>query len=391
MVNLEIKRPAHVVPSYSLTGDLLSYKRCHRQYRYYNGSSLPPSRPVQLWYGEFIHGVLEAAFRIWQAASAPSFPWPCTPSQWGATRPVREGHDIGEIGDRIELVLRAQGKEARSRRAREAAYDRARAAVNTLGPHLFPLIADAEKKVIGTRSIPVQAFAAEMRAGRYELHGVIDVVTQMQLSAVDAENPLRKAIEGYCESLPAIFEILADYKGAPRPALSDEHWKLGDWQVQTYAWLRRHQAKGVPIVAGVLIYINELAPGSNDMRNIRRQIETGDTDVAPVPGSMDERIIRNWKPGQDTDQLSAEFRFRRAIRVIPVTEESLEYATSQFDDVVAQIELSIRNEADRGTIVGTWEGNCKDEETCSACDFRHSCTTPAPTNEVRSIQPPIAP
>ncbi|BBQ09952.1 MULTISPECIES: PD-(D/E)XK nuclease family protein [Stenotrophomonas] len=391
MVNLEIKRPAHVVPSYSLTGDLLSYKRCHRQYRYYNGSSLPPSRPVQLWYGEFIHGVLEAAFRIWQAGGAPAFPWPCKPSQWGEDRPVRESHDIGEIGDRIELVLRAQGKEARSRKARMAAYARAEAAVNTLGPFLFPLIADAEKKVIGTRSIPVQATSPDMRAGRYELHGVIDVVTQIQLSAVDTNNPLRKAIEDGCENLPPVFEILADYKGAPRPALSDEHWELGDWQVQTYAWLRRHQAKGVPIIAGLLIYINELAPGSNDMPNIRKQIETGDTDVMPVPGSMDDLIIRNWKPGQDTDQLSAEFRFRRALRVVPVTEQSLQYATSQFDEVVAEIELSIRKEAEVGTIVGTWEGNCKEEETCAACDFRHSCTTPAPTNTVRPIQAPIAP
>lgn len=161
--------------------------------------------------------------------------------------------------------------------------------------------------------------------------------------------------------------------------------------MQTYAWLRRHQAKGVPIIAGLLIYINELAPGSNDMPNIRKQIETGDTDVMPVPGSMDDLIIRNWKPGQDTDQLSAEFRFRRALRVVPVTEQSLQYATSQFDEVVAEIELSIRKEAEVGTIVGTWEGNCKEEETCAACDFRHSCTTPAPTNTVRPIQAPIAP
>lgn len=391
MVNLEIKRPAHLVPSYSLTGDLLSFLRCHRQYRYYNGSSLPPSRPVQLWYGEFIHGVLEAAYRIWQEGNAPAFRWPCTVSQWGEDRPIRPPHDIGELGDRIEIVLRAQGKEARSREARAAAYRRADAAVNQLGPLLFPLIADAETKVIGTRVLPPMANRPTIRADRYELHGVIDVVTQIQLAAVSRDNPLRRAIEAACAALPQHFEIIADYKGAPRPATTSEYWTQGDWQVQTYAWLRSHQARGVPIVAGILLYINELAPGNDDLREIQRQIRTGQTDVLPEPGSQDERILRNWRSGQDTNQLSMAFRLRRAIRVIPVTAASLATATAEFDNVVRQIEENIEQEAAAGEIPGAWSANCKDGDTCVACDFRHFCPTPGPTNQPVQLAPPFAP
>lgn len=392
MVNLEIKRPAHIVPSYSLTGDLLSFLRCHLQYRYYNGSSLPPSRPVQLWYGEFIHGVLEAAYRIWQEGNPPpAFPWPCTVSNWREDPPPREPHDIGLLGDRIEVVLRAQGKEARSRDARAAAYRRAVAAVNEIGPLLFPLIADAETKVIGTRTLPAKAGRPAIRAERYELHGVIDVVTQVQLANVAPTNGLRVAIEMACAGLPQEFEIIADYKGAARPSTNSQYWIQGGWQVQTYAWLRRHQAQGIPIVAGVLLYINELAPGTDDLKEIQRQIRRRETDIYPEPGSQDERILRNWHPGQDANQLSLDFRLRRAIRVVPVTPETLVDATNAFDDVVRNIEENIENEVVAGTIPAAWAANCTDEGTCVACDFRHFCPTPGPTNQQVVLVPPPAP
>ena len=392
MVNLEIKRPPHLVPSYSLTGDLLSFLRCQLQYRYYNGSSLPPSRPVQLWYGEFIHGVLESAYRIWQnTRPLPPFPWPCTVAEWNMPTPARPPHDVGEMGDRIELVLRAQGKEARSRAARNAAYRRAHVAVNELGPILFPLIADAETKVIGTRLLPAAPGRPAIRADRYELHGVIDVVTQLSLGAVAANNPLRVAIEAACGALPPTFEIVADYKGAGRPKTTSPYWTQGDWQVQTYAWLRSRQTAGTPIVAGVLLYINELAPGTDDFKDLQWQVNHGQTDVRPAPGSQDERIIRNWRAGQATNQLSLEFRLRRAIRVIPVTDASLANATDQFDNVVRTIEENIGREELAGHIPSAWVANCGDEDTCVACDFRHFCPSPAPNNTPVTITAPPAP
>src|SRR5438034_8115711 len=98
-MSLVPKRENTVVPKYSLTGDLLSFLRCGLQYRYHNGSSLPPSRPVQLWFGEFIHGVMESAFRIW-STSTPAFAWPCNPTIPHQQPPAgRLAHDIGTIGD----------------------------------------------------------------------------------------------------------------------------------------------------------------------------------------------------------------------------------------------------------------------------------------------------
>src|SRR5271157_4185039 len=73
-MTLTVKHPPYVMPSYSLTGDLLAYLNCGLQYRYHNRGALPPSKPVQLWFGEFIHGVMEASYRQWHETPV-DFPW----------------------------------------------------------------------------------------------------------------------------------------------------------------------------------------------------------------------------------------------------------------------------------------------------------------------------
>src|SRR5712691_662831 len=169
-MDLDVKRPTWIVPSYSLTGDLLSYLRCGLQYRYQNGSALPPSRPIQLWFGEFVHGVMEAAYQLWRNARAKApFPWPCNMVEW-RDREKSTAHlvenDLGRIGLTIESVLIKQGKLARNRDVRNSAYRRIESAINFVGPHLFPLVASAEQKVIGTRDIPPLTSGLTPRAGR---------------------------------------------------------------------------------------------------------------------------------------------------------------------------------------------------------------------------------
>lgn len=377
-MDLAIKRPDRIVPDYSLTGDLLSYKRCALQYRYYNASALPPSRPVQMWYGEFIHGVLEAAFRIWRGSGGTlAFPWPYTavPDDARPEQPPAglAAHDLRVFAWPIEEALMFEGKRARSRRARIAAYRRAEAAVNQLGPHLFPLIADAEQKVLGSRLIPPLAGGTEGRSNRYALRGVIDVLTNVELADANPDNIIRRAVQEACPDLAGTFEVIVDYKGSHRPAtVGDPHWELGAWQLQTYAWLRQRQPLANPVAAGILIYINELAPGGDDLRRLRAAIAANRTDVAPTRGDPDDYALQTWTPGT-VAQLSQEFRFRRAIRVIRVDEASIAHATAQFDGIVAEIEGRVLEEFDRGSINAAWPATCEEEETCNACDFRYFC------------------
>jgi hypothetical protein len=376
---LERRREPELVPNYSLTGDLLSFMRCGLQYRYQNGSALPPSRPVQMWFGEFIHGAMEIAYRMWNVESPPAFPWPCTPTPFhGTAAPDREAHDIGAIGDLVEATLSAAGKNARSADVRESAYRRTERAVNELGPALFPLVTSAEEKVIGTRALP--AGAQSSRAQMYELHGVMDVLSSMTVAAAGS-NVICDAVHAAISSLPSNADLIVDYKGSARPATAcadagKDYWTQGDWQLQMYAWLRAQQPTAKPVIAGVLLYINELAPSSNMVVDLRRHVERGHTDVEPVSGSRDDYLLRTWRPGSSVPDFSLDFRLQRAIRVVPITPTSTANALAKFDGVVVDIERCVSREAQSGKIIAHW-GAGGDESTCVACDFRHFCPSPA--------------
>jgi hypothetical protein len=382
------------VPTYSLTGDILSFQRCQLQYRYYNGSSLPPSRPVQMWTGEFIHGVLEEAYRHWQQHH-PAFPWPCNMTPWPAppVPPVRAAHDVGVLGDLVETRLAAGGKRPRNADARVAAYGRVEAAINHLAPHLFPLITAAEHRISGTRAMPPLPGGGQPRGDRYELTGIVDVISSVQVAA-NAQNPLVQLIHAVNVPALANYDLIVDYKGMRRPSSAAPIWQHQEWQVQTYAWLCQQVPNATPVGAGLLIYINELNPSRTDLLALRQEYLAGTTDVLPPNGSLDYYALHNWmpSPGVPLPQFSVPFLLRRAVRVIDVATPNVNNAVMQIDGVVTNIEQAAFNEHNAGNIPNHWVA-CGEDQDCDACDFRHFCPSPAsqrvPNPPVRT--PPTAP
>ena len=185
--------------------------------------------------------------------------------------------------------------------------------------------------------------------------------------------------------------MIVDYKGTRRPLIDEPYWEQGDWQIQTYAWLRQRQPDALRVAAGILIYVNELTPGTEEMTALKKGLQNGTTDEVPAARSRDEQIIRMWRPGMDTSQLGLSFRLRRAIRVIPVSSSSIHAALYEFDQVVRSAEEDIAAEATNANILQAWSPNCRDEATCAACDFRHFCPKPAGVSDNYRVTAPKAP
>ena len=164
----------------------------------------------------------------------------------------------------------------------------------------------------------------------------------------------------------------------------------GDWQMQMYSWLRSQQPGAVPVVAGVLLYINELDPGTSDITILQREARRGHTDVLPTSGSQDDYLLRTWRPGAAVPTFSQAFRTTRAIRVVPITQPSIDQALQRFDGVVVRIETCVAREAQNGAIVAQWPA-MGDDGTCVACDFRHFCPSPANARAAGGAYSPPAP
>ena len=390
------KSKSYMIPEYSLTGDLLSFLTCNLQYRYQNKGTLPPSKPVQRWFGEFIHGVMEEAYLQWDFKNKP-FPW-----DWK--------EEIRPIEDMIDLRLQVSGlypydedlfysllnsdlsfEDLNEHDHKKLASARAEKAINIWGPHLFPLIDSSEHLIKGIRKMP-NYDEKTSRSNYYGINGVVDVLSSVKINSnlnqTNLDNYNNKIIEflktdetfreKISNSETDEYEIIIDYKGMKRPPVDNENlnnpWENHKQQILTYSWLRSKQKDAKPIYAGIIFYLNELVPSKEDLMLVQEEIANDLTDDAIDYGEFADDVerIMNWKEEDKAPELSNEFKIARSIRIINIDENEIEKSLCRFDKVVFEIESSLIKEIKGCKIQDAWTGNA-DERTCSACDFRTFC------------------
>jgi len=390
-MTLTVKPNTYRIPEYSLTGDLLAYLNCSLQYRLNSKGSLPPSTPVQLWFGEFIHGVMEEGYLRWRDENQRQFPWT-----------IQYIHDLSiEIAERLAArrlfpysnvfcMSNTTGDPQRgcpdtNHPHQLIANRRAIESLNTWGPHLFPLIDNNEVRLEGLRSMP-NFTQGVSRSPYYAITGVADVISSVKLGAASSDNLLLKylnqdrnvqeIIKGMSE-----FEIIIDYKGMRRPSLSDPISKPHEWQLLTYIWLREQQLRSMgnqprSIAAAVIFYLNELEPIGEDYLRLKSEVQTMETDVMPTGNDLNTLMNTT---DSNSIRLSKSYREARSIRILPYNQERIQSALNSFDGVVDKIETRVLNEM-RGIngLRQCWQESTPKERTCTACDAKTYCINPDP-------------
>lgn len=394
-MKLPSRSKAYMIPEYSLTGDLLSYITCGLQYRYQNKGTLPPSKPVQRWFGEFIHGVMEEAYLDWKYQQK-EFPW-----DWK--------EDIRPIEDQIDLRLQVRGlyphdedlffsinqpgneltlDDLNEHDHKKLASARAEKAINVWGKHLFPLIDASELLIKGVRPMP-NYNKNKSRSNYYGINGVVDVLTSTKINKIHEQSSLynydNKIVnfikKNLNESDIEDYEIIIDYKGMKRPPVKvdnphrEDKWENHKQQILTYSWLRSKQEDAKTISAGIILYLNELVPSIEDLILIKEEIANDLTDIPQADEFSDDiELIFNWQEDDKMPNLSDEFKIARSIRFIEINDDERQKALEKFDNVVCDIENSLIEETNGCKIQDAWNAEA-DERTCLACDFKTFCKT----------------
>lgn len=214
---------------YSVTGDILSFQICRRQYGFYAIRDYQPAHLVQIWFGTIIHQVLDKLHNHYSGLLDPN-----TRNQ------IPNDADIEIYFNQIEESLRAKGIKAINQDLRETALRVLKRFNRIEGAVLYPNVIDTECEL-------------QSDQGDYILHGKVDVLKNLSVG---------RKIRNY-----NLVEIW-DYKGSKFPDTSSQEGfrKLQRYIFQMLAYARLYRLKeGRFPLKGVLYFLNEL-----------------DTDIEPI-------------------------------------------------------------------------------------------------------------
>lgn len=215
-ITLQPTPAAPARPRFSLTSDIISFRRCRRQYGYFGNDGFVPAQAVQIFYGTIIHQVLDRCHRHYSGLLG----------QPPGTFPA--DLDIEAYFNEVQSALLAHGVRPAGPNIAPQAIELLKTFNRIEGPQLYPRVRDTEYRL-------------EADQNNYVLRGVVDVLASGNGNEVE----------------------IWDYKGANLPNLSDPSLQDYIWQMCVYAELYRVKAGSYPTRA-ILYFLNELRVRAGD-------------------------------------------------------------------------------------------------------------------------------
>ncbi|MGP8124509.1 MAG: PD-(D/E)XK nuclease family protein [Nitrososphaerales archaeon] len=205
-------KEAAIRRAYSITADILAFRRCSRQYGYFAVKGYVPAQSTQLYFGIVIHEVLDRAHRQFRGLME------------GRTKGLPSDNDVESYHRTVTESLRARGIRPYSRKAEASALQYLQRFNSTQGPQLYPRVLDTEHKL-----------KADFKD--FYMHGVVDVLAS-------------------AEGKPDELEIW-DYKGSKKVEADSEEMKNYTFQMQVYSELYKKRHGNYPARA-ILCFLGEV-------------------------------------------------------------------------------------------------------------------------------------
>ena len=218
-LKVPISQSAPLKRRYSVTGDILSFQRCKRQYGHFAVRGYEPAHTVQIYYGMLIHQVLDRAHAHYKGLIDKT-----------TKDKLPTDQDIEQYFNEVDTTLRARGissvRAFTHAAERDAALRRLKLFNQIEGPDLYPRVRDTEHRLQSNRD-------------DYLLHGTVDVLA-------NAPN-----------MLPGMAAEIWDYKGGHPPGQNHQDFRRYEFQMLVYAELYRERNGDYPEKA-ILYFLGAL-------------------------------------------------------------------------------------------------------------------------------------
>ncbi len=298
------------IRKYSTTADILSFKRCRRQYGYFGVRGFSSATATQRYFGTLVHDVLDRIHRNYR-----DNPGAGLPNQNAIATLVAEAHD---------RLIRSGVRPYNSRQQQERATTLISRFVSSVGPHFFPHVRQTEYRL---------ERALQTHTGRdYVLDGVVDVLS----------GSVSHALHLPVSTDPDDIEIW-DYKSGQMPEQGSRELTDYTYQMRVYAELYRQQTGEYPARC-VLVFVGELG---DDKRwalsgGVARNFPALFYIVQPNPNHI-QKAMRDFHETVETSELerTRPFANQWAAREHKVDDSTCEaceirYSCKSFKDATRQ-------------------------------------------------------